>query len=116
MRMRSLIGPRVMVAAVLTLLGIGLVAMPAAAQESTLGKASYSRHAVGPVSSQASCSTPPGDGYVYNHAYVGTNACHKCTIAGDLGVHGGAWRSYRCWTTVSGPGEWRTVELWVRGY
>lgn len=108
----------IMAAATLTVLGTGLAAtMPAAAQERTLTRTSYSQQAIGGVTAQAAgCSRAPGEGMVYAGAFVGTDSCSRCIDTGIAGIRDGAWRSYNCWTTVPGPGEWRTVELWVRGY
>jgi hypothetical protein len=61
-------------------------------------------------------SNHPAAGFVYSAAYVGTTSCHDCNLVGALGAREGAWRTWLCWTTVPGPGEWRTNELWVRGY
>lgn len=98
-------------AATLTVAGTGLAAtMPAAAQERTPN----SQQAVSALAVE--CTRAPGEGMVYAGAFVGTDSCRRCVNTGIAGIRDGAWRTYNCWTTVPGPGEWRTVELWVRGY
>lgn len=102
---------RILAVSVLTLLGAGLVATPAMAQRSAAVEAGTSAAVLESCSSRG-----PGAGFVYAGAFVGTTSCSRCIAAGWDGVHGEAWRSFTCWTTVSGPGEWRTHELWVKGF
>ncbi|TDD20106.1 hypothetical protein [Nonomuraea diastatica] len=117
MRKRMPTGLRVLTLSVLTLIGAGLVATPATAQQRPAAAASGSWQARTSAAILDSCSSRlPGDGYVYARAFVGTTSCSQCIAAGWDGVHGGAWRGFTCWTSVAGPGDWRTHELWVRGY
>ncbi|MEW9550637.1 hypothetical protein [Nonomuraea sp. NPDC050783] len=117
MTARTLTGLRVLALSLPMLIGASLGAAPATAEQSAPTEISGSPQAGTSLALQASCSSyPPGPGYVYARAFVGTDSCARCLAAGWDGVHGGAWRSFTCWTTVAGPGEWRTHELWVKGY
>ncbi|WP_157254555.1 hypothetical protein [Nonomuraea typhae] len=117
MRTTRLAGFRILAMAMLTLAGLGAAAVPAQARENASALDSSSRPASTVTVNRLGCTaTPPRSGFVRIRAFVGTDSCGQCIAEGWDGVHGGAWRGFTCWTTVAGPGEWRTHELWVRGY